>query len=325
MKIVVSIPVHEKKDVVIDQIENIKRYIYKPIIVLHISKEFYNNEGGNFQEIEELEDVYINSIHYSVGWGNIAHVHISNFNYISNITDFDYFLLHASNDMYIKPQIEDYIKQYDAGFCRRILRYEKTMWWPCQKAHEDLFLKEIMQDHGIDEIVATQVEGSFYKKKIFEKIINYIGIEDISGDEIYTKEEIYFSTIAYALINKSKLGYPTTYSEVHQYDMGLWKIQRFLYSFWKFPVLKNFATENVKNKIYYKIVKRYEERKHYAINKHVIDRIVKGDKKYVLRHSKMNDYPGKFYLYDGNIFSVKRVARDMDDEIRIYIRGMNNK
>lgn len=323
MKIVVSIPVHEQPQVILDQIANIKHYIKEPLIILHISKEFYEAQNGNFSMLMGIKDVFLNPQHLSVKWGNVAHVHISNFRYISNVTNFDYFLLQASNDMYVKSGIEVYISQFEAGFCRRILQYEKTMWWPCQKAHEDAVLLEIMTLHGIKNIVATQVEGSFYRKDIFQTVTDYIGDIDLSKGEQYSKEEIYFSTIAYALCNESTIGYPTTYSEVHEYDRTLWRIQRFLYSFWQLPILRSIATNERKEELYYRIINQYERKKPYAINKKIIKKIVTNDTHYILKHAKMNDYPGKFRLYDGNVFSVKRVERNMENEMRRYIRGIS--
>ena len=110
MKIAISIPVHEKKDVVLDQIMNIKFYIENPVIVLHISKDFYENEHGDFHELKEIKNVYINPENLETGWGNILLTHVSNYYYIKGMVEFDYFILHASNDMYLKTGIEDYIK-----------------------------------------------------------------------------------------------------------------------------------------------------------------------------------------------------------------------
>ena len=234
MQIVISIPVHEEKEVVVDQIQNYKKYMKNPVIVIHISESFYRNENGRFDEIEKIQDVYINPVHFDVGWGNIAHVHISNYLYIcEKIKKFDYFLMHASNELYVRKGVEDYISRYRAGFQRRILFSNKSMWWPCEMAHKDDVLKKIMEKCNAKNIVASQVEGSFYSREIFEKIADATQGIDFSQGESYTREELVFSTIAYSFLEEKDIGYPITYSEVHRYDRGLWKIQRIYHSFSK--------------------------------------------------------------------------------------------
>lgn len=323
MRVVISIPVHEEKEVVIDQIRNYKKYIKNPIIVIHISKSFFQKEEGKFSEIEEMRDVYINSMHFNVGWGNIAHVHISNFLYICDkITDFDYFLMHASNELYVREGVESYIGQYRAGFQKRILYSHKSMWWPCEMAHNDIVLKEIMQKCNATNIVASQVEGSFYCKKLFTKIVEMTCNVDFLQGESYTREEVVFSTIAYCYLEEKDIGYPITYSEVHQYDKGLWKIQRLYHSISILPIIRGILVPERCNKVYEWLVNCYESIGNYKIKKRTVREVAKGNNKYILHRNKMNDYPGKFRLYDGNVYAVKRVERKITDPIRVYIRGL---
>ncbi len=320
MKIVISIPVHERKDVILDQIRNIQCYVNNPIIILHISHAFFENEKGSFEEIDGLKDVFINPKHYSVGWGNIAHVHISNFLYISSVIgDFDFFLIHASNDMYVKKGIEDYICKFEAGIQRRILRYRKTMWCPCECAWRDGILLEIMHKCNAEYPVGTQIEGCFFKKEVFEKIVSYIGKSEFWIGENYTREELYFSTITYSIVREEQLGYPTTFSEVHRYDRGLWIRARLLYSFSVLPFVRLVMTKQRYERIYKKMALNYKNKMSYAISKKDIDKI-RSHKKSIFRNNIMKDYPGEYKLYDGNIFSVKRIPRDINHSLRKYLR-----
>lgn len=323
MKIVISIPVHEEKEVIVDQIQNYKRYINNPIIVLHVSESFYKQENGEFSEISKIKDVYINPTHFDVGWGNIAHVHISNYLYIRNvIKDFDYILMHASNELYVREGVEDYIRQYKAGFQRRILLCQKTMWCPCEAAHKDYLMHEVMKRCCAKYMVASQVEGSFYSSDIFEKIVEITqGIDFIQG-ESYTREELVFSTIAYRYLKEKEIGYPITYSEVHQYDKRVWKIQRIYHSISILPIIRNILSPTRREKVNEWLVELYKKRGKYKINRRIIKKIVSGNRKYIMRRNMMNDYPGIFQLYDGNIYAVKRVTRKMSDPIRVYIRGL---
>lgn len=323
MRIVISIPVHEEKEVVIDQIQNYKKYISNPIIVIHISKKFFQKEKGLFSEIERMENVYINPMNFDVGWGNIAHVHISNFVYAceKNI-EFDYFLLHASNELYVRTGVESYISQFKAGFQRRILISQKSMWWPCAMAYKDVVLHEIMKKCNATYIVASQVEGSFYSKEVFEKIVEVTRDIDFIQGESYTREEIVFSTIAYCFLEEKDIGYPVTYSEVHQYDRGVWKIQRLYHSISVLPIIRNVLVGDRFDKVYEWLVDCYERIGGYKIRKRTVREIAKGNSRYILHKNIMNDYPGTFQLYDGNVYAVKRITRKISDPIRVYIRGL---
>ena len=111
----VSIPVHENLDVVKDQICNFKKYILGVGIVIHISEKFHR-QMKRFEDLEDIRDVFINKEHINTNKKGIIYAHISNFKYVSGYCKFDYFIMHASNDMYVKKGITEYIYNYDAGF-----------------------------------------------------------------------------------------------------------------------------------------------------------------------------------------------------------------
>ena len=48
---------------------------------------------------------------------------------------------------------------------------------------------------------------------------NYLSEESV---EKYTREEFYFSTVASSFVDWSRIGRPTTFSEVHRFDRFLW-------------------------------------------------------------------------------------------------------
>ncbi|WP_026654814.1 hypothetical protein [Butyrivibrio sp. AE3003] len=232
MTIGISIPVHEKQDVVINQIQNIKKYVPNSVVVIHLDDNF--KECDKLIKYADSEGyLFINPHRLSCEWGNIIDAHISNFIYLRDCVEFDYIMFHASNDMYILPGVEDYVKNYDAGFHIHPI-YKVSRWWPSAYALEDPVLKEILKLIGAEYPVATQIESSFYKKELFSKIVSiiekarkHVVQNDQKYKKKYTREEVYFSTIAYKLLSNSKIGYPTTYSEVHDFDRKLWKMQHF--------------------------------------------------------------------------------------------------
>ena len=221
--------------------------------------------------------------------------------------------------MYLKKGIEQYISRYDAGIQRRILVHKKSMWVPCEAAWRDEELKRVMDRCSACFPTATQIEGSFFKKELFDRITEYIGSAEFWKGESYTREELYFSTVAYAITDETMLGYPTTYSEVHRYDRGLWRRERLLYSFSRLPAVRRFFTPKNYEKVHSKMVERYRLNGSYAIKKRDIRRIRKKVSAAVLGNV-MNDYPGKFKLYSSNIYSVKRIPREISNPLRVYIR-----
>lgn len=319
MKIIVSIPVHEKPEVIKNQIQNFKKYIDNLYIVLHVSKGFL--EQYDIKEIDNIEGVYINPVHLDTKWADIIHTHISNFHFISKIMDFDYYVMHASNDMYIKHGFSNYIQKFDAGFNVRKVIKKDSHWWPGNMAINDSALKNMMADCGQTMIIASQIESSFYKKGIMEEIVSIIEkyYPVAEKDNAYSREEVYFSTIASNIVSWDRIGFPTTFSEVHRFDRTLWKIRevtRFIYQ--KSPLLILIPqryydrSEVIYNNVLFKS-------KFYKTTRGTIKRLLRNDKKYINKNSFLNDGSGQFRLYENEVFSVKRVERDILDPVRIFI------
>ena len=322
--IAVSIPVHENTDVVINQIQNFKRFIPHSILVLHISKLFTDSDELK-RRVADYPSVYVNPNSVDCAWDNLIWAHISNYKYISQTAKFDYFMMHASNDMYIRPGVEEYVLRYSAGFhIHKVLRHSR--WWPGNQALKDKKLNTIMGKINAENIIATQVESSFYKKELFDQILGIIesvpGISEDAEKLRYTREEIYFSTIAYAITDHSKIGYPTTFSEVHRFDRRLWRIQRV--SWWVYQKLG-----------FYKFIpkEKYDAFERYysgGIGKHRFWRLKVGDVKKLLHQNRffirrnmfLDDEVSRYQLYGDNFYSVKRVDRDMKNPVRKFINDL---
>ena len=322
MKLVISIPVHERPDVIQNQILNFQKYIPNSIIVLHVSKGFF--EKYSIDEIVRHKDVYINPIHLDTKWSNIVQTHISNYEFIRDQIDFDYFILHASNDMYIRSGFEQYIQKYVAGFNIRKVIKQNSHWWPGNAAFQDIQLKKMMQACGQTMIIASQVESSFYRKDVMEQIYHILKLfqNDSVKELVYPREEIYFPTIASSVVSWDKIGNTTTFSEVHRFDRKLWKIRNITRSIYWNLRLNNFFSE----RLYWKIEQVYNDwlfkTRFYKTTSHIIERILSDDKKYIERNSYLNDGSGQFRLYNYEIFSVKRINRDISDPVRKYINKL---
>lgn len=319
VRLVVSIPVHEKPDVIRNQILNFQKYIKDMCIVLHVSKGFFDQY--RIEDIGSLKDVYINPTHLDTKWADIIHTHLSNFHYISEILDFDYFVLHASNDMYIRAGFTKYVQKYDAGFNIRKVIKKYSHWWPGDMALEDKQLLAMMDDCGQTMIIASQVESSFYKKEIMQRIVEIIErhYDQETKSGVYSREEIYFSTIASNLVSWDRIGLPTTFSEVHRFDRTLWGIREFTRALYYRGHMNLFIPQRIYNSLEEKYNLLLFKSKFYKTTPHIVDRLLKNDQNYIYKNSFLNDGSGQFQLYDKEIFSVKRVERDMEDSTRKYI------
>lgn len=213
LKIVFSIPIHEKAEVVLDQIYNYKYFVKNPIIVIHVSSIFdWENslikEKEFIKVVNEIENVYVNPerIETSIG-GLLVKIHNSNFNFASKLlsSDFNYFYLSSSNDLFILKGIENFIIDYDSG-CDYSIRNQKNQdnhYWQSRK---DLFLADIKRTLDIEDTFGSQVEGSFYSFKLFKEIYNSIEKVNSKNKNLipYAVEEIYYPTILSRLVNRSR-------------------------------------------------------------------------------------------------------------------------
>lgn len=207
-KYILSIPIHEKPEVVIDQLCNIKHYWRDNYaVILHISKGFnwdsWYMTANDFKNIIALFDnVFINPESLDTKWGGIIHTHLSNFKYAESIIEFDYFVIVASNELFIKSGISRWIEGKDYG-CQtsRLLSNIGDKWAFSKNVLADNNLKQMCLKENINDIYCSAPEGTFYKRELFHdmnKIINKYYTFDMNED-MYPREEVYLPTLAICL------------------------------------------------------------------------------------------------------------------------------
>lgn len=201
-----SLLVHEEPDVILDQIVNLNYFNKDCAIVLHLNPKFdikkYDYTEEEFTaKIQSFGNVFINPHQVVVGKDDIIQAHISNFECIKNI-EFQYFYFIASNELFIKPGVFDFISQFEYG-CEDLL---KENWHYFDLMKRDPDLKKIISKNNISHYSYSQIEGSFYKKEIFlqmnDIIVNNYNYKEQVGK--YPRDEIYFSTIANGLYKEKK-------------------------------------------------------------------------------------------------------------------------
>ena len=208
----ISIPVHERAEVVIDQICNYKFFCPECGIVLHISKGFnwkdsLIKEENFLSALSKFENVFVNPTRLNTAHADMVHTHISNFEYVSKIAEFEYFSMEASNALFVRhmPPISNCDADFNNnGFLEKML----SLYWH-SKTLKDEYLYGILACLNADfsAVRKSQIEGSFYRKELFQEIIDVINkvyrYELVQNKDriIYPREEIYYPTIA-SLLNK---------------------------------------------------------------------------------------------------------------------------
>lgn len=212
---VISVPVHEKAEVVIDQIVNYNFFCPECGIVLHISNGFNWKDSLLKEEdflfiLSTFENVFVNPTRLNTAYGDIVHTHISNFEYISKVVEFEYFSFGSSNDLFVRhmPEISDSESCSSLGSTlERVSSYLSFY----KKIIADEYLNKILEHFGVTQsyVRKGQIEGSFYSKDIFQKIVDVINkvysYEEVWNKNrlIYPREEVYYNTIA-NILNKDK-------------------------------------------------------------------------------------------------------------------------
>jgi len=218
MKVCVSIPVHECADVANDQIRNIRAaYGGDAIVVLHRSMHYRPPEkvyGARDYNLYDKEGVFVNPASLPTEYHHgLVHVHNANFRYAASVAEFDVFVLHASNDLYVRKGAASHVASVRNACMLREVRLPS--WWGWSEAAlSDPELREIMRYMGLDTVYSTQPEGIFFEKDVFREMVSIIDrrFEYGRGPRL-PREELYYSTLAPKLAD-SLSETPLVWSEV---------------------------------------------------------------------------------------------------------------
>lgn len=202
-RILFSIPVHERLDVIVDQIININYFNPNCAIVLHFSQAYKRNgdtslEYSKFEKIvHKMGNIYINPKRMRTSWGNILHCHIFNFMYAKSIITFEYFVPMASNELFIKSGMYEYISKYDFGGDFFDVKKRVEPWNNKEPAMQDKQLQSMIESLGGTTIWGGQIEGSFFGYDIMDEVtkvlLKFYDYENDDGG--YVKEEIYIASV----------------------------------------------------------------------------------------------------------------------------------
>jgi hypothetical protein len=289
----VSIPVHEAPAVVLDQVANVRAFLPDALIVLHVSQSFVAPEL-----LAPLlpDGVYVNEASLPTEWGDTSQVHNANFRFMDAREHFDVFVMHASNDAYVRAGAQDRLAQADAGT-------QLNATHPAQCGRQSVRDLGLAAAHdGMRRLAqggpvyASQPEGMFFERALFRRMLAEIedklgtGARTYKGDETFWGAEHYvYSTTAAQLADH--IVPPVLYSEVQgttskraMSEAVIWAIRegRFAEHGWVDPndPAGPYAIEGV-------------------------------------------DLGPPFRVYDfDHVYAVKRIPREYDHPLRMLIRGI---
>lgn len=168
-----SIPVHERPDIVRDQIQNIRSFCPDSIICLHVSR-CVGDDIGAFQMLAQEQDVLVNPKQMDTGNGHsgIFHVHCSNFRFAQKeAKPFYAIALLSSNELLIRHGLEKFIQERKVG-CQTVLADGTANWHLFREDMRQELLKVGFLGHlGLDTYFGGQAEGQFFRSAIFEHIV----------------------------------------------------------------------------------------------------------------------------------------------------------
>jgi len=193
-KLLFSLPVHEKQDIINNQIENILNFNPNAKIMIHINKSFKNFNINN----SKYHNVYVNSksFNYQHSKG-LLWIHINNYLEAERLNiDYKYFIIVSSNEMFIRHGLNTYINNNKNGL--QIVQYSSNINWHNfkKKLDKNNSMIDMLSYLKLNTFYGGQTEGQFYQKNIFKNIsdiyIKYFGETEINSFET---EEIVCQTI----------------------------------------------------------------------------------------------------------------------------------
>jgi len=195
MKILFNIPVHENMDVVCNIVENIKRFVQNPIIVFHVNPLFRDFDPAR---LAKYSDVIVNPTQLNfIKYQSLLHILMANF-YQTETIDYDYHCFFYSNEMFIRPGIENYIKDHDCVF-------------EDYRQQENPRLQELIracsEKNYFDPqlLINNHVEGTLYSKKLIKQIFDFVLYNMVSILHSQTSiEETVIPTLAYMYTTAEK-------------------------------------------------------------------------------------------------------------------------
>jgi hypothetical protein len=214
MTILFSLPVGRAKESAFLRTLNILEYVEDSIVILNldisIPRDYIEENLKPYMNTR----VFINTIPRMVKKDNAQynsvhlHSYISNYKYAKSLNlKFDIIYFVTDSDMFFRKGLYNFIKNYDAGFqvCQNRLKPSNYKDFDFMEGHfynqikDPYYMDGLLSDQKITRVGSEQMEGEFYKEKLFAKMFDYINnlpvhySEAISNVEESTLSVVYFN------------------------------------------------------------------------------------------------------------------------------------
>ena len=203
-KICFAIPVHEKKDVLIELIENIRYFCPNTSIVLFHS--------GNDPDLCSGLDLPVCPTSFPLGWGqNFPWFFLNIMEWLEEINHpYDYLINIDSDALFAKKGFEEFICSEMQGFdyMAAYLRVPAEEWYPGQVMKG--FWPIFQPIFGIEQFLGCFMSAQVFSKNYVQQILHFDKIDELkkllkqTEHHIFAMDEILFPTLAEALGIKSK-------------------------------------------------------------------------------------------------------------------------
>lgn len=320
--IFISLLVHERPEVVANQVENFRRHMPSAKVVIHVSPSANftpKKLNSTLRWSGFVENYIVNPQQVESAWGSIIRAHLANIELIASIAQPDDIVaFNSSNDLLCRKGVELLLQEGAALFNRRVIT-QPGMWWVGETALRDDRFWALRQKIGVKHIIGSQIEGSAYPLHVVSEISRVIQRSDVlQSSLLYPREEIFFSTLAHGLGVQAS-GLPYIFSSVHRFDRILWRTlnrHRWLFNRTQFGLVRSLRGRLNKH--------IYKAESAYAINFNDVTRIASGqslDPLEVYLDDYGGDGPWKINNENG-CYGVKRVNRTLSDPIRQFITNI---
>lgn len=183
-------------------------------VVMHVNADYQDFEW------EDRPNVYVSPKRFKIihGQCQLSSILTMFKHAVDSGIDFDYVTINHSGEMYVKPGAYEYMKQFELGIWHGPVSEIKNenihAWPPYLLVQEQLdkgfdFFCEMFGDLS-NRYCASQLEGSFYTRQLFQKIYDWFAarydIDRMNEWPVYM-EEIMIPTLAYHL-SMGKVGTP---------------------------------------------------------------------------------------------------------------------
>lgn len=289
--IIFSILAHQGKDVLFDQLINFKKFCPGSNFVVHINKnsELFLQKNKIIESLPS--NCHVNKVSLKVDRHDIIQAHIENFRYCERVFGkiVSHFCIHASNDMMVRSGLESYIFSHECGV-HQLKNYEEMPHWtPYIRSKFDPQFVEMCKYVGAKDTFGSQPEGTFYKTELFEEMCNIV-------EKYFDREKI----SSYMTKDKEDTN-NTLYAREELY----------------FPTLASKLSNNIAYPyLYSEVVAAQRKITPQLINSIRNCSISQDDCLEMHRFKEIQIYDKE------NLYAVKRVSRNMNDNLRQFIRKL---